>query len=166
MRLETVRSPQVDRVLAEVSESAVSFKRIGAESVDVNLQPDRGTEISLHLTMSNGQVEMSARLERGNFDSLNIHWSDLQESLGQQGIRVGQLEHSSLNQNPEGNQNRNQAAFSQTMQQESGGQRQGPSDRATETVDVPVLAHAAVAPQRAASTSVSAPARRGWEMWA
>ncbi len=165
-RLETVRSPQVDRVLTEVSESAVSFKRIGAESVDVNLQPDRGTEISLHLTLNNGQVEMAARLERGNFDSLNTHWSDLQESLGQQGIRVGQLESASLNQNPEGNQNRNQTAFAQTMQQESGGQRQHPSGRTTEAADVPVLTRASATPRRASSSPGTGPARRGWEMWA
>jgi hypothetical protein len=162
-RIEAARSPQVDKALTEISTTAVSFKRIGTESVDVNLQPDRGTEINLHLSLSNGQVEVAARLERGNFDSLNTHWSDLQQSLGQQGIRVGQLEHSSLNQNLEGNQNRNQPAFTQTMQQELGGQRQRSSGPAPESSDEPVRTGTSAAPQRARSTS---PARRGWEMWA
>jgi hypothetical protein len=164
--IQTVRSPQVDKVLTEVSESVVSFKRIGAESVDVNLQPDRGTEISLHLSLTNGQVEVAARLDRGNFDSLNTHWSDLQQSLAQQGIRVGQLEHSSLNQNPEGSQNRNQATFTQTMQQETGGQRQRSSGPTTETLDVPTHAATPAAPQRARNAGTTNPARRGWEMWA
>lgn len=165
-RVGTVRSPQVDKVLTEVSDSAVSFKRIGAESVDVNLQPDRGTEISLHLTLSNGQVEMAARLERGNFDSLNTHWSDLQQSLAQQGIRVGELEHPSLNQSPEGNQNRNQAAFAQTMQQESGGQHRSSSGHAPEAADEPARTGTSVATPRARSSRATNSAPRGWEMWA
>ncbi|MGD0060189.1 MAG: hypothetical protein ABSD58_12305 [Verrucomicrobiia bacterium] len=164
--IETVRSPQVNKVLTEVSDSAVSFRRIGAESVDVNLQPDRGTEINLHMTLSNGQVEVAARLERGNFDSLNTHWSDLQQSLAQQGIRVSQLEHSSLNQNPEGNQNRNQSAFTQTMQQELGGQRQPSSGRAPEPPDEPARTGTSAAPQRARSSRATNTVPHGWEMWA
>lgn len=164
--IESVRSPRVDKVLAEVSDTAVSFKRIGTESVDVNLQPDRGTEISLHMTLSNGQVEVAARLERGNFDSLNTHWSDLQTSLAQQGIRVGQLEHSSLQQNPDGNQNRNQPMFTQTMQQELGGQRQHSSGSAPEIPDEPVPVGTSATPPRAQSSGATNPARRGWEMWA
>jgi hypothetical protein len=130
--IESVRSPQVDKVLAEVSDTAVSFKRIGTESVDVNLQPDRGTEINLHMTLSNGQVEVAARLERGNFDSLNTHWiRPADNPWHNRGFASANWSIPRYNQNPEGNQNRNQSACSRRrMQQELGGQRQPSSGSA------------------------------------
>ncbi len=166
-QVESVRPAQMNQVIADVTDAAVSFKRAGAGSVDVNLRPDSSTEISLHLSLNNGQVEVAARLERGSFDSLNTHWGDLQQSLAQQGIRVGQLEHSSLNSNLQGNQNHNnQTASSQTTQQEFGGREQRSTGRATETSEDPSQARTSAEPQRANSRNSATATPRGWEMWA
>ncbi len=162
---ESVRPPQVEKVFAEVTERVVSFRRVGAESIDVSLRPDRGTEINLQLSLSNGQVEVAARLQRGSFELLNAHWSDLQQSLAQQGIRVGQLEPATFNQN----HNHNQAASSQTAQQEAGNQRERQFERAPETLDELPLVGAVTEPLRSRTSRtsrVTATARSGWEMWA
>jgi hypothetical protein len=166
--VENVRPPQVDKAFTDVTECAVSFRRVGMDSADVNLRPDQSTEINLRLSVNNGQVEVAARLERGNFDSLNTHWADLQQSLAQQGIRVGQLDHASFNQNPGTNQHDNQTTSSQTSQQGLGdGQGRHPSARTTEIPEESLLTATAAAPTRSGRNKSSATTvGRGWEMWA
>jgi hypothetical protein len=166
--VENARPPQADKVFTDVTECAVSFKRVGMDSADVNLRPDQSTEINLRLSVNNGQVEVAARLERGNFDSLNTHWADLQQSLAQQGIRIGQLDHASFNQNFGGNQQNNQTTSSQTAQQGLGdGPGRHPSARTTEGPEESPLSVASAVLTRGGRNNGSAAATgRGWEMWA
>jgi hypothetical protein len=166
-RVESASAAQVTKVLSDVSDAAVSFKRVGLDSADVNLRPDKSTEISLHLSLNNGQVEVAARLERGNFDSLNTRWADLQQSLGSLGIRVGQLEHTTLNQNLGSNQQNNQTPSSQTASEGSGqGPGQRPSSRTAEDVEELPRVATTTTPKRAGSSSRPSSTGRGWEMWA
>ncbi len=165
--VESLSAPQVTRVLADVSDAAVSFKRVGIDSAYVSLRPDNGTELNLHLSLSNGRVEVSARLEQGNFDLLNTRWPELQQSLAQQGIRVGQLDHASLNQNPGSNQHNNQATSSQTTSDGSGdGQGRRASAQTTDGVEESAVALTVAIPRQAGGSDGPGPARRGWEMWA
>jgi hypothetical protein len=166
-RVETLSASQVTRVLADVSDAVVSFKQVGINSADVSLRPDKGTEINLHLSLNDGRVEVAARLEQGNFDSLNTRWADLQQSLAQQGIRVGQLDHASLNQNPGSNQHNNPTTFSQTTSEGFGdGQGRRPSAQTTDGVEESPVASTVATPRRAGRSNGPSPARRGWEMWA
>lgn len=89
--VESARPAAVEKAFGLVTERIVSFKRVGVDSAEVNLRPDRDTEITLQLRLSNGHVEVAARLERGNFEALRAHWGELQQSLSQQGVRVGAL---------------------------------------------------------------------------
>jgi hypothetical protein len=161
---EPVRAQQSERVINDITDRVLSFKRIGVESVDVNLQPDRGTEITLHLSLNNGQVEVSARLQRGDLNLLDGHWSDLQRSLAQQGVRLGQLEHTAFGQHH--GQNPNQTASSQTAQQEADGQPRRPFDRAPENLDELSVVGATTEPSRGRPTRTATSPRHGWEMWA
>lgn len=166
-RVEQASAPQSTRVIHDVTDAVVSFKRTGANSADVSLRPDKGTELSLHLSLNNGQVQVAARLEQGNFDSLNSRWSELQQSLAQQGIRVGHLDHASLNQNAGNNQQNNQATSSQTPSEGFGnGQGHRSAERATDGVEESPLTTSVVTTQRADSSRNMSPVRRGWEMWA
>jgi uncharacterized protein (DUF2252 family) len=149
---EVARPAQVERVFTEVTERVVSFKRLGTESAEVNVRPDRSTEITLQMSVRNGQVQVVARLERGNFDSLNAHWGDLQQTLSQQGVRVGELQHATLN--------------TRTGQQDLGGHSQRRFGRETESLDELPLAGAMTEPLRKQSHRTTARSRRGWEMWA
>ena len=161
---EPVRAHQIEKVFNDITDQVVSFKRIGAESVEVNLQPDRGTEITLHLSLNNGQVEVAARLQRGDVNSLDAHWSDLQQSLAQQGVRLGQLEHTAFGQHP--GQNPHQTASSQTAQQEAGGQPQRQFERAPENLDELSVVGALAGPSRGRADLTVSSTRQTWEMWA
>ncbi len=82
----------IERISSLVSRETTLFRQHGAESMAVVLRPDANTELLVHLTRHNGQIEASVRCERGDFQQLNALWSQLQESLGQQKVRLGPLE--------------------------------------------------------------------------
>ena len=144
------RSAEVDKIFAAVMERVVTFKRVGLESLDVNLKPDRNTEISLQLSIHHGQVEVIARLERGHLETLQANWQDLQQTLAQQGVRLGRLVPSAELGND----------FSQTMSGGFGRPADRQSSAAPETF-------AAVQPLPARSRAAAGTRRgQGWEMWA
>ena len=82
----------MENLVSSVTREVAQFKRYNAESMAVVLKPDAHTEIFLHLVSRNGSVEMQARFERGDFQALNGHWSQLQQSLSQNGVRLGALQ--------------------------------------------------------------------------
>lgn len=153
--VEAVRPPAaVEKVFTEISHQVVLFKRVGAASAEVQVRPDRQTEITLHLSVRAGQVEVTAQVERGDFDGLRAHWAGLQESLAQQGVRVGPLvpTAAALDERFAGGQ-----AGMQFRDQSF-----RPFER--ETFEEPRAGAASVtpAPTRRAAT----PSGRGWERWA
>lgn len=152
-----VRPVTVNRAINQITEQVVAFKRIGTQSLDVSMRPDRATEISLHLSMRDGQVEVIARLERGNFENLQVHWGELQQTLSQQGIRVGQLTQSQFNSQTPGHEFA--AGYNQQSQQQAG--------RSPETLDELPLVGSPTEPLKGGRAFKPTPAtRRGWEMWA
>jgi hypothetical protein len=81
-----------DSLLHEISRNAIELKQLGAERADVILRPDSNTEISLHLSLRNGIVEVQARFERGDSSGLQTYWKELQHVLGQQNIHLSALD--------------------------------------------------------------------------
>jgi hypothetical protein len=162
-RVEGVSTSPVENVLNKMFEQVVAFRRVGADSMDAVLRPDRGTEISLHLSLhSNGQVEVAARVERGNFEGLQEHWSELQTSLAQQGVRVGELHQSTSNK---------QTAFHEPSQNfgaatGEGQQSQHHASRAPETLDELPLVGSVTEPLKGRTSKPTGATRRGWEKWA
>lgn len=67
------------------------FKRGGDDLVEVVLTPDTKTQISLRLQWREGQVEVQARCDLGDYQSLNTQWSQLQASLAHHGVRLSHL---------------------------------------------------------------------------
>jgi len=83
-----------EQLLQNMTREVAQFKRFNAESMAVVLKPDAQTEIFLHLASRNGQIEIQARFERGDFASLNGQWAQLQQTLAQQGVRLSNLQES------------------------------------------------------------------------
>jgi hypothetical protein len=81
-----------EQLLQNMTREVAQFKRFNAESMAVVLKPDAHTEIFLHLASRNGQMEIQARFERGDFASLNGQWNQLQQTLSQQGVRLSNLQ--------------------------------------------------------------------------
>jgi hypothetical protein len=57
----------------------------------VVLTPDARTQISLKLQWRDGQVEVQARCDMGNYHSLNGDWPQLQAALAGHGVRLSHL---------------------------------------------------------------------------
>jgi hypothetical protein len=163
MHVDGVRAPQAEKVLNGISEQVVAFKKVGVNSMDAILRPDGGTEISLHLSLrSNGQVDVVARVERGDFEGLQAHWTELQSSLGQQGIRVGELHQSTLNHQTSSHDPSQHLGTATGEQQQA--QRQ--AFRSPETLDELPLVGSVTEPLKGRASTPTAATRRGWEKWA
>ena len=74
-----------------ISREVRMFKRGADDLVEVVLTPDAKTQISLKLQWREGQVEVQARCDTGNYQSLNAHWSELQAALATHGVRLSHL---------------------------------------------------------------------------
>lgn len=85
----------VERISSLVLREAALVKKYGSDSMAVVLRPDAETELFVHLTQRNGQVEATVRCERGDAQHLGALWPQLQESLAQQKVRLAPLEESS-----------------------------------------------------------------------
>ncbi|MEO8427914.1 MAG: hypothetical protein ABI651_12465 [Verrucomicrobiota bacterium] len=86
-----------EQIFFQISKQAVALKHFNADSMAVVLKPDSETAIFLHLQLQNGQVEVHARFERGDYQALRAGWEQLRESLASQGIRLGPLHNSTSN---------------------------------------------------------------------
>lgn len=83
---------RVEAISEMVLHQTVELKRLRADSMEVVLRPDHETEIHLQVTQEKGLILVSARCEKGDWESLSAHWGELQQSLGAQGVQVGRLE--------------------------------------------------------------------------
>lgn len=89
--LEVRATSPLARVSELISREVRMFKRGGDDLVEVVLTPDAKTQISLRLQWREGQVEVQARCDFGNYSSLNSEWSQLQTSLANHGVRLSHL---------------------------------------------------------------------------
>jgi hypothetical protein len=85
----------MEKVEGQIRTQAVEFKRIGADSMSVVLKPDAQTELHMQLRMEHGQVHVVVEFKRGDVQTLNGGWGQLQQTLAGQGIRVSELQNSS-----------------------------------------------------------------------
>lgn len=86
----------VERLSRLVAEEAALVRRHRSESLSVVLRPDAGTELYVHLSRKDGQVEAVVRCERGDFVLLNGLWGQLQESLARHQVRLAPLQESNF----------------------------------------------------------------------
>ena len=84
-------TPTLARVSEVITREVRMFKRGGDDLVEVVLTPDAKTQISLRLQWREGQVEVQARCDLGDRQSLNQQWPQLQASMAQHGVRLSHL---------------------------------------------------------------------------
>jgi hypothetical protein len=82
----------VERISRLVLGEAALIKQHSSDSMAVVLRPDAETELFVHLTQRNGQIEATVRCERGDLQHLGALWGQLQESLAQQKVRLAPLQ--------------------------------------------------------------------------
>lgn len=89
--IEVRAASPLPRVSELISREVRMFKRGGDDLVEVVLTPDTKTQISLRLQWREGQVEVQARCDFGDYGSLNNQWAQLQSSLATHGVRLSHL---------------------------------------------------------------------------
>jgi hypothetical protein len=139
----------LERTQELMSLQAVRLRESGAESLQVVLQPGPGTQLSLSLKLRDGQVEMSAALNRGDYDLLSRHWPELQQQLETRGIRLAAL---TCDPSLSG-----EAGLFQQPDRHEAGEEAVPADG---LVDAALVSHLKSTPASPGSV------RRGWETWA
>ena len=164
-----VRGPEAARTVEQLSglvmrETAV-LKQHTPDSMAVVLRPDANTELFLHLTQRDGQIEASVRCERGNFDQINALWPQLQESLAGQKVRLAPLQESTEPQrDPQGasGSTMNFSESEQRSRRQSMPEDDSTSDRPSSAPPSTVSLH----PERRRSGTRPTASRPGWETWA
>ncbi|MDB6034816.1 MAG: hypothetical protein JWM16_5154, partial [Verrucomicrobiales bacterium] len=142
----------VERVEQTILHAAVELKRLGTESMSVVLWPDHQTELHLTLAMNQGNVDVEARISRGDMTHLQAEWGTLQQTLAQQGIRLQPMEQSrDLAQQGE----KDSGSSSHFQRQDS-----GESNRRKTMIEEEM------ASSQFQFTARTAAARRLWESWA
>jgi hypothetical protein len=137
------------------------------ERLDVVLRPDRDTQLSLHITKVDGQIQVQARCERGDFALLESHWGAIQNSLSSQGIRVEPLQASAStgqhsNWNPGGQHNGFSPRHDQPADREPLEREFATSASSGRSARARSARKAAGAKPELAGVRVS----RGWQSWA
>ena len=155
----------VERISKLVLGEVALVKQHSSDSMAVVLRPDAETELFVHLTQRNGQIEATVRCERGDMQHLGALWGQLQESLAQQKVRLAPLQESPSNQS-----NFNPPAGSNTNGSGHGSPRQSPPDKqfmdewptpASSSTDPAHVRGRGGSRHRRLTTS-----RPGWETWA
>jgi hypothetical protein len=126
------------------------------DRLEVMLQPDAQTQLLIHVSKVDGQIEVRARCERGDFQALNEHWNAVRGSLEAQGIRVQPLLSSNQQFTSDFRHQQERAPHSD-LNQDQGRDRSGRSPSSSQS------------PRPASTLAPAAPrsARvRGWQSWA
>jgi len=144
-----------------IADKAVEVKQGSASSLVVHVKPDGQHEMSMHLRMREGRVEVQVQCAEELVDQLRPAWSQMQQSLAAQGIQVSAINDGGIRSHDLGQSLSfssaggwgDQANSKQSSQQEGAAESE------------------VVAPRRSgnapAETGRSVPRRVGrWEMWA
>ncbi|MDX1952351.1 MAG: hypothetical protein SFY81_09200 [Verrucomicrobiota bacterium] len=82
---------EASEVYAALRTEISKMRQFQANNMALVLRPDQDTELFIRLEIRHGIVEAHARCEKGDFNSLNGQWGQLQETLAGQGVRLADL---------------------------------------------------------------------------
>ena len=162
-------SATVDRITNLVVREAAIVRQYKSDAMAVVLRPDADTELFVHFSQRNGQIEATIRCERGDANQLGALWSQLQESLGQQKVRLAPLQESPANQNSFNSSSGTALGHGQTGNGSNGSPRQSPDRQSMDEWSAPAdsatdsrhpRGHGASGHRRLTTS------RPGWETWA
>ena len=155
----------VDRIASLMVRESALVKKHGSDSMAVVLRPDAETELFVHLSQRDGQIEATVRCERGDVQHLGALWSQLQESLAQHKVRLAPLQdapsgQSNFNQSPGSGMSSGQNGTREETRPEKQFMDERSAPAATQT-SAPHVRGAGGSRSRRITTS-----RPGWETWA
>jgi hypothetical protein len=140
----------VERTQDLMALHAFRLRDSGQDSMQVVIKPSPDLHLALNLQIRDGQMEVSAHLQRGDYEFLNRHWTDLQQQLEARGVRLAPLS------------NNESTASNGNFSQHSG--RQSSEEKAAKTGAFAEFALASVLAPKRPLKFASVP--QGWESWA
>lgn len=161
-----VKSLQAAHLVESIRTEVTTLRQSSDTTMTVVLRPDSGTQLSLNLSIGrDGAVHAQARCERGDFQTLQAQWPQLQQSLAAHGIRIADL----ANQNNTQQQNHRSAEAFQNpdrgqSQQQQRNDRDLPSFEDQFTASKSKISSAKTSPQP--QPPARANATRRWQSWA
>ena len=155
----------VERIASLMVRESTLVKKHGSDSMAVVLRPDAETELFVHLSQRDGQIEATVRCERGDVQHLGALWSQLQESLAQHKVRLAPLQdapsgQSNFNQSPGSGMSSGQNGMREETRPEKQFMDERPAPAASQTT-APHVRGTGGSRSRRITTS-----RPGWETWA
>ena len=155
----------VERIASLMVRESTLVKQHGSDSMAVVLRPDAETELFVHLSLRDGQIEATVRCERGDVQHLGALWSQLQESLVQHKVRLAPLQDA-----PPGQSNFNQSPGSGMSSGQNGTRKETRPEKQFMDERSASAASQSTAPHvRGTGGSRSrriTTSRPGWETWA
>lgn len=149
----STRPSSVDAVHRAIDSGVAQLKKIDKETLSVVLKPDENTQLTLHLKLRQGQVEALVFLNSGDSSALNAEWSQMQERLAQQGVRLAPLVAV-----------RDEAALSTGQNGRNFNSQERDNEKSVPRFDTSALSNRATPSTRSRVTQALKPA--GWESWA
>ena len=147
------RLEMAEQVQQLFTEATVHWRLLRTDTWQVVLKPDADTELTLQFHLQNGNIHAVAQCQPGDFPAFSAQWSELQNRMADQGVRLAALEPTT-------------EAFSGftngNHQPPSGGQS---SSEAFASSELPLTAP--IRPRRSSNRTVRAVLVNGeWECWA
>ena len=155
----------MERIASLMVRESTLVKKHGSDSMAVVLRPDAETELFVHLSQRDGQIEATVRCERGDVQHLGALWSQLQESLAQHKVRLAPLQdapssQSNFNQSPGSGMSSGQNG----MREETRPEKQFMDERSAPAASQTTAPHVrGTGGSRSRRITTSRP---GWETWA
>jgi hypothetical protein len=148
-----LRVRALDRTHDIMALHGMRLKESNTDSLHVVIKPGAGLQLSLQLKQNGDGIEAHAVLQRGDFNQLNQHWTELQQRLEQRGIRLAPL----------GHENSAASNGNENFQR----QPHPPAEQDSLTVGAfAEFAHAVAGGGSSAARVSQVAAERGWESWA
>lgn len=147
----------IERAHDMIALHAFRIRDLGNDSMQVVIKPDPNLHLALNVQMREGVVEVSAQLQKGDFDLLNRHWAELQQQLEPRGIRLAPLNQPEPNASHGNNSSQSSNSFSQNSRRETSEEKPARTGAFAEFALSSVLV-----PKR--TNKITGP--RGWESWA
>jgi len=158
------KSLDAAHLIESIRTEVTSFRHRADATMSVVLRPATGGELTVSLSVGHdGAIHAQARCERGDFQSLNAQWPQLQQSLGAAGIRLADLSNTgqSHQQAFNGNGGGPQTSGREQNSQQSRREPNGPSFEEELAGNAPRSAGAKSGFQTARPAS-----SRRWQSWA
>jgi len=161
VRDTSVRTIEAAQLVETIRTEVTHLRQRGDATMSVALRPDSGTELKLELSVArDGTIQANVRCERGDFQTLNAQWPQLQQTLAAQGIRVADLSNPS---NPQNHHHHNGSSQSHNFDRGNDSQQRQQQPAAAFEEEL-----AASLPRYATKTTfeTAAGTTRRWQSWA